>query len=581
MEALQDSSSAQAPIQPLARWDYFTLVAFCFVLFGSALVCGGLLTGHESVLPENTREMLANHDWLVPRLGGEPWLERPPLPSWIMAGVDCVMGQSDSDRIARLSPVLMAICVVVMVSWMAGRWYGRGVGMLGGMILASMWEFFIFASDPEADMFLCAIVTAALALFAWIETMQAPRQDSEAVGVFGRRTWPVVAFFVFLGLTNTAKGLIFGTLMVVVPVWGFLVWNWDFRRARRYLWFWGALIFLGISLAWPLGMYLRHREIMDLWKHHYLGRLSGGYIGEPPWYYLVHLPVSILPWTVAALLGLWLTRSEIKDRYGPARFIWSWALLTPAFFSIPDGKHHHYMLHCLAPWAILSALGAVRLWQWIVASPAWLRRPILSVVCFGLPIDVALFIFRHRIPGPAWVVFGLMIAAPAFAYAASWALTRTNGRLAVGTLFLSLTCFYWFAWAYQTRCLDRYGDDKVFLEQASKMVGKDTPLLVAYDERAELETFWVLFYSRPGSILLTKPADLEKYRKEQHDVYVLARAYDGPKYSQYGPTEIALQSKHSRFEATPAERRTLFHVRFDLARLMAIRAASPVRRFSQ
>jgi len=41
-----------------------------------------------------------------------------------------------------------------MVAWLASLWYGRGSGLLSGLILASMWEFYSFAGDPEADMFL-------------------------------------------------------------------------------------------------------------------------------------------------------------------------------------------------------------------------------------------------------------------------------------------------------------------------------------------------------------------------------------------------------------------------------------------
>jgi 4-amino-4-deoxy-L-arabinose transferase-like glycosyltransferase len=556
-----------APNQLSVR-DYVLLACFCIALFGCTLVCGGVLTGHESVLPENTREMLANHDWLVPRIGGEPWLERPPLPDWIMAGIDAVCGRSDSDRVVRIGPILMTTCVVLLASWMAGRWYGRATGLLSGLILATMWEIFYFASDPEADMFLCAIVTAALAFFARVELMADWKSAAEPVGMFARRSWPVLAFFVFLGLTNLAKGLIFGTLMVLVPVASFLLWNHDLARIRRYVSFWGLLIFLGISLAWPVAMYFSHPEIMELWKIHYLGRLYGGYIGEPVWYYLVQLPIVILPWTLPAFVGLWLTRSDaLGQRYNPARFLWCWALITPLFFSIPNGKHHHYLLHCLPAWSMLGALGAVRTWQAILRGPTWLRRPGLCVLLIGLPIDLAIVLFRQRIPGPTWVAPGFMALALVLPFGGCWALSRSSGRLALGTLLTLMVGFYWLAWMYQTRCLDRYGDDRAFLQEVRGYVPADRPLFVAYDERAELETFWVLFYSRPGGILLAKPADLEKQEQKYNEIYVLGRAYDGPKYTQYGETDALLQSRYTRFESSPAERRTLFRVRFDAGKV--------------
>jgi 4-amino-4-deoxy-L-arabinose transferase-like glycosyltransferase len=544
--------------------DYLLLVCFCLALFSCTLVCGGGLSGHESVLPENTREMLANHDWLVPRIGGEPWLERPPLPDWIMAAIDIVCGRSDSDRVVRIGPILMTTIVVLLAGWMAGRWHGRVVGILSGMILATMWEIAYFSGDPEADMFLCAIVTAALAFFVKMELLPGSNGSAPAVGFLGRRPWPVVAFFVFLGLTNLAKGLIFGTLMVLIPVAGFLLWNLDETRIRRYISLWGVLIFLGLSAAWPVAMCLQHPEIVVIWKIHYLGRLYGGYIGAPAWYYLAYLPIVIMPWTLPAFIGLWLTRGPaLHERFGPSRFLWCWALLTPAFFSIPDGKHHHYLLHCLAPWAIFAALGANRLWQALLNGPAWLRRPGLAVLLIGVPLDLVLIVFRDRIPGPTWIVPAFLMLTIVLTFVVSWSVTRPSGGLAAGGLFSCLLAFYWMSWAYQSRCLDRYVDDRAFLQEVPRYVSSEEPLFVAYDERGELETFWVLFYSRPGGILLHKPADLEKQRPLHREVYILGRAYDGPAFTEYGTTEVLLQSRHTRFESTPAERRTLFRVRFE------------------
>ena len=81
--------------QRLRRRDYGILVLVCVALFGFSLVNGRVLTGHESVLPENAREMLADHDWIIPKCGGTPWLERPPVPDWIMVSIGAVFGHCD------------------------------------------------------------------------------------------------------------------------------------------------------------------------------------------------------------------------------------------------------------------------------------------------------------------------------------------------------------------------------------------------------------------------------------------------------------------------------------------------------
>ena len=96
--------------------------------------------------------------------------------------------------------------------------------------------------------------------------------------------------------------------------------NAGLKAIRRYVWFWGWLAFAVVSLAWPVAAYLQHPEIRDLWEQHYLGRLNRGYIGEPPWYYVGALPYILLPWSIPAFVGLWLTRTAAwRGRYSPFR----------------------------------------------------------------------------------------------------------------------------------------------------------------------------------------------------------------------------------------------------------------------
>ena len=248
----------------LGGWDYLLFIVVCVALYSVALVDGRPLSGHESVLPENAREMMSNHSWMIPTMGGKPWLERPPVPDWILVGIGELCGRCDQDWIVRIGPLLMAIVVVCLIGSMAARWYGRAVGVVSGLILATMWEFYTFATDPEGDMFLCAVVTAALAVFARLETSPDAESADGRVSFFGTRPWRVLAFFALLAMTNWAKGPIFGTLMVVVPVGGYLLANGSWRSIRRYLWSWGWLTFAVLALAWPLIVYLRYPGIMDL-----------------------------------------------------------------------------------------------------------------------------------------------------------------------------------------------------------------------------------------------------------------------------------------------------------------------------
>ena len=88
--------------------DLSLLAAFCLLLFGYCMLGFQPLTMHEVRLPECSREMQANHDWLIPRSGGRPWLEWPLLPMWITVGLATLLRQTcDTLWIVRLGSVLM------------------------------------------------------------------------------------------------------------------------------------------------------------------------------------------------------------------------------------------------------------------------------------------------------------------------------------------------------------------------------------------------------------------------------------------------------------------------------------------
>ena len=221
--------------------DYALLSLFCLVLFSFPLFNNRVLTTHETVHCQNVREMMQGGDWIIPHYGGRVWMERPPLPFWITAIFVEAFG--DNPLAYRLAPLVMAWWCVLLVGWMASVWYGRGIGLASGLILATMREFTHYSTGAEADMFLCAIVTSALALFVYLEFVRRPA-EAENVDFMGTRPWPVLAFFLVLGLTNLAKGLFFGSLFVCLPGAVFLLWNADLRAMRRYLWLPGWLGYL-------------------------------------------------------------------------------------------------------------------------------------------------------------------------------------------------------------------------------------------------------------------------------------------------------------------------------------------------
>jgi 4-amino-4-deoxy-L-arabinose transferase-like glycosyltransferase len=539
--------------QRLRSTDYLVLGAFCLVLFGYAMFSGSPLSLHSARLPETAREMMVNHDWLIPRSGGRPWLERPPLPHWITIAVSALLDQHcDRVWVVRLPAALMGTIIVLTSAWIATLGFGRRVGLCSGYALATAYEFWRYATLSEDDIFLAAIVVGAIALFVRSEFVE-PGLSDDRISLFGTRPWSILGFFALTGLTNLAKGPLVGAVVVLAPVGVFLVWNFDLKKIRRYLWFWGGLLFLALTIFWPYMIYRRYPATIHNWSFDYS---ETDQYDQPFWYYFVQLPGVFMPWSLFAILGLWTTANNaFHNRGSIQRFLWCWAIVPVLILSIPHRKHHHYLVPSLAPWGILAGIGIAAVADWLFSLPQKRRDPIWGTVIFGIPPALAIAILHHRIPGPAAMTFIL-----AFLWIACVA---TFAPVLAGLLIV-------YCWG-ETVMPDAVSPDTAFLQAVERTVPQNQLLTINSDLAGEMDFFRNQFYVRPNAVLLHNLTYLHDENLHASDVYIITRAADQSKLKTLGHVDVLLQSTKTRRERSPDDRFTLFHLTFrpDLQRYPA------------
>jgi len=579
--------------EPLTARDRLILAAYCLLLFGVAIISGRPLTLHECVLPQTARSMFADGDLVVPKINGRagpasdglpiaPWLESPPLPQWITVALAQPFGRCDSEAIVRIGPVLVATWVVLLTAGMAALFYGRTLGLLAGLVLATTVEMTRYGWLAEDEIYLCGIVTTVVALFVKLEFgMASPTWETRRTGLMGvvdllagQRSWWLVAFFLTLGATNLVKGLMFGTVMALIPVAGFLLLSLEPRRIAKYVWIWGAVLFLVVMFAWPLAAYRRYPDAYDVWYFDLFGRLKGTYreINEPIWYYPVNLLWMLLPWTLVVPLGLWRTRQAAwSNRVSPERFLWCWAFLVPCVFSIPGGKHHHYLLHALAPWAILGALGVQQLRILAAAWPRWLTHPAVNACAYGLPVGVALVVFKDKVPGPAWFPWALMTAIPGIAALVAWSIRDTRAvRAAIVTFTLLWGC-YVAGHFHAAQYIDSNRHDVAFLKSVrARAQAESLPVLVDMSGNC-FHGMMGLFYLPGDTQLLHNLSFLGASEISVPEVLLVAMASLQEELAGWGSVEALETSQRVPRGRSARDRLTLFRLKFDptLARVPA------------
>ncbi|HVJ80497.1 MAG TPA: glycosyltransferase family 39 protein [Planctomycetia bacterium] len=486
------------------------------VAMGIALVGGRDLTMHESVLSQSSREMLAANEWLTPTSGGRPWLERPPLPQWIVMLTGKIAGGLESEAAVRFGSVAAGMLAAFLTAGIGARLFGATVGLVAGLMLATALEFTRYSWLAEQDIYLACLVTLS---FYWLVRSEfGPQVGATPTGIFAPRPWPYFAFFVSLALTHLVKGLLFGPAMVGIPLVLWLLWEWNAARWRRLVWAPGVAACLLIAAAWPAAAYFAHPGIADLWRIDLLGRVHGTYaaINEPWWYYWVALPACLAPWTPLAFFGLWASRRKLRTPGGAGlRLLWCWAIALPVALGLARGKHHHYLLHCMPAWMLLaswtlvrlcSALGAVRT-QWSWNHPAGRLR-----------------------------------------------------RLAYGGL-AAITAAYAGGYVFQARFKDRGRFDVAFLKSVPERTPADRPLVCCVDD-GSLDFFRTLFYLRRAELLHNLTFLREARFAAASEVYVVTLGRHEKALKDFGEVETLDRSEKSRWEKGEAERLTLFRLRF-------------------
>jgi len=322
------------------------LLGFFLLVYIAPLGIRPFFVPDEFRYAEIPREMLASGDWVVPRLNGLRYFEKPPLGYWINAASMALFGQ---NRFAARLPSAMAAGASALFLFFLVRRFGwfKGSAPLTAGIFLTFLEVYEVGTYNVLDSTFSLFVTAALVFF-----------------FFGYRASSRAGKALFLSLCGVACGLGFltkGFIALVIPVVTvvpFLIWE---RKTKAMLGlFWIPLLCALLTvLPWGILIHLREPDFWHyfIWTEHIHRFLAqDAQHAKPFWFYLPVLIIGLLPWSVlspAATLGL--RKVPWKDPL--IRFALCWLLFPFLFFSASHGKLPSYMLPCLAPFALFFALG--------------------------------------------------------------------------------------------------------------------------------------------------------------------------------------------------------------------------------
>ena len=182
--------------------------------------------------------MLATGDWLVPWIGANPYLRKPPLLNWLIA-VSYQATGGRSEFATRLPSVLATLALALTVVVTGRRWLGAPGTVLAAVFILT--NFAVMESGRLAELEALYVSLTGIALMLWLTAWHR--------GANRWRLWCAPAPFLALGmLTKGPVHLAFFYGVVVAVLLVGQEWKMLFHPAHAV----ALLVTIGPFIAWAI-----------------------------------------------------------------------------------------------------------------------------------------------------------------------------------------------------------------------------------------------------------------------------------------------------------------------------------------
>jgi 4-amino-4-deoxy-L-arabinose transferase-like glycosyltransferase len=405
------SAPSETPVTPLTRVLWILLiVATLYLAYFRNLGVVGLLGPDEPRYAWIAREMVESHDWVTPRLYGQPWFEKPVLYYWSAAVCFKLFGASETS--ARLPGAFFALIATLALAWLARRLYGWETAGWLLLLLPTTVGMVGFSHAAATDMPFAATLTVAMVFAACLLKLAALENR-----------WSfllAIPFGFFIGLAVLAKGP--AALVLTggpVLVWAAISKRW--KDAFRCLHPAAVASFCLTALPWYVLCASRNPDFLRVFiiEHNFKRFLTPEFQHvQPFWFYVPVLLIAFVPWTLALLWSAALSLQQLRNRkrYSDSTiFFLAWAIFCVFFFSISKSKLPGYILPAipavgmLLARAVATLAGRGKLFQGLLIGGSLLAAALSVFAWFARPGIVAR-INTHALLAGCWILLLMAFA---------------------------------------------------------------------------------------------------------------------------------------------------------------------------
>jgi 4-amino-4-deoxy-L-arabinose transferase-like glycosyltransferase len=227
--------SAQPPLYATPARAWTLLVLLFIAVYFAALFSPALLDDADATHAQAAQHIATSGDWVTMYVNGIRYLEKPPLPYWIVAVDYHVFGY---NVFATHLPMALAVlgCAWIAWTWSRRAWGDRAAFYAALAMLTSIGVF----------LFTRTLIPESLLTFFLLLSLY-----SFLTGIEDRKPARFYIAYASLAIALLAKGLV-APIFFVAAVVPYLVVTADWKKWRQFHLFTGLLVFLAIGAPWHI-----------------------------------------------------------------------------------------------------------------------------------------------------------------------------------------------------------------------------------------------------------------------------------------------------------------------------------------
>ena len=298
-------------------------------------------------------EMVQTHDWIVPRLNGLIYFEKPPLGYWSIA-----LGQKIWDKTlfgARFFNAFFSLLTCLSLYLFCKKFLSKKAALWAAFIYGSSALPFGMSQMLTLDNALTFFLTATLLLFV----SGFLTEDSER----SRRIffW-AYTFMAFTVLTKGLIGIVFPGLIGIL----WLSYTGYIRKLSKAQLLKGLLLFFLIAAPWHFLVQQRYDCFFNFyfWHEHFERYLTSVHNRTKPLYFLpLSFLIGLIPWLFFLPKTLYISLKEAKTTLAKqvVSFSLIWTICILGFFTYSKSQLIPYILPAISGVTILMAFGFSKL----------------------------------------------------------------------------------------------------------------------------------------------------------------------------------------------------------------------------